>query len=444
MLHMSNLTFYKFLFIIALLIAESMFLFRLKRKPHFPLRLAVSTIFMLLFVAGFPVLAYNAIYSSLMFTVFFAVTVFTTRLCYDISWKSSLFCTIAGYSTQHLASVCYGLISTLGGFEYGTQMYSSSRLEVGVLPLLVFAEVYALVYWCIFGFFGKKICKEEAISIRSPAMLVLLVVTVLVEIVLNAAVTYRSYENLDVVYYVSASMVNIVCSLAVLIIQFTLMLQKTLEDELNIVNQMWHQEQKQYEISKQTIDLINMKCHDMKHQIHSISRQTAIDPQVLREMEQTISIYDSIVKTGNQALDIILAEKSLYCQNNDIFISCMVDGKKLSFMSDSDIYSLFGNILDNAIQSVLNLERDHRVIGITVRAEEELLSVNSHNYYAGSIRMEGGLPVTSNRDRTLHGFGVKSMVMIVEKYGGTISFDAKDQIFNLNILFPISGGTGTV
>lgn len=71
MLHMSNLTFYKFLFIIALLIAESMFLFRLKRKPHFPLRLAVSTIFMLLFVAGFPVLAYNAIYSSLMFTVFF-------------------------------------------------------------------------------------------------------------------------------------------------------------------------------------------------------------------------------------------------------------------------------------------------------------------------------------------------------------------------------------
>ena len=58
--------------------------------------------------------------------------------------------------------------------------------------------------------------------------------------------------------------------------------------------------------------------------------------------------------------------------------------------------------------------------------------------------MEGGLPGTSNRDRTLHGFGVKSMVMIVEKYGGTISFDAKDQIFNLNILFPISGGTGTV
>ena len=287
MLHMSNLTFYKFLFIIALLIAESMFLFRLKRKPHFPLRLAVSTIFMLLFVAGFPVLAYNAIYSSLMFTVFFAVTVFTTRLCYDISWKSSLFCTIAGYSTQHLASVCYGLISTLGGFEYGTQMYSSSRLEVGVLPLLVFAEVYALVYWCIFGFFGKKICKEEAISIRSPAMLVLLVVTVLVEIVLNAAVTYRSYENLDVVYYVSASMVNIVCSLAVLIIQFTLMLQKTLEDELNIVNQMWHQEQKQYEISKQTIDLINMKCHDMKHQIHSISRQTAISS---RDSGQIISI----------------------------------------------------------------------------------------------------------------------------------------------------------
>lgn len=436
---MTNLSFYKFLFLAALLTAEALFLFRLKKKPHFRLRLVLTTGLNFLLVALFPVLAYDAMFSSLMFAVFFAVTVLTTKLCYDISWKSCLFCTVAGYSTQHLASVCYGLVSTLGGFEHGAQLYSNAALDVSPLSMLIFLEVYALVYWCAFHLFGREIHKEENIAIRNPAMLALLVATVLVEIVLNALVTYRRYESLDVIYYVSASVTNILCSLAVLIIQFTLLLQKTLEDELGIVYQMWHQEQKQYEISKQTIDLINMKCHDMKHQIHSISKQASIDPQALREMEETITIYDSIVKTGNQALDIILAEKSLYCQKNGIFISCIADGEKLNFMGDSDIYSLFGNLLDNAIRSVLTLEQDRRVIGITIRTEGELLSINSHNYYAGTIRMENGLPVTSNPDRASHGFGVKSMAMIVEKYGGEISFDARDQIFNLNILFPLSG-----
>ena len=200
---------------------------------------------------------------------------------------------------------------------------------------------------------------------------------------------------------------------------------------------MWRQEQKQYEISKQTIDLINVKCHDMKHQIRAISRQTSIDPAALEEMESVISIYGTIVKTGNQALDIILAEKNLYCQKNGVTISCIADGAKLNFMADSDIYSLFGNLLDNAIRSVVALEPDKRVISFSVRAEHALLSINSHNYYGGEIHMERGLPVSDQAKTGYHGFGVKSMVLIVEKYGGTISFHAKNQVFNLNILFPL-------
>ena len=268
----------------------------------------------------------------------------------------------------------------------------------------------------------------------------LVALTVLVEIVLNAFVIYHKYESLDLVYYLAASLTNVICSLSVLVILFSLLLQKSLEAELNVVCQMWRQEQKQYEISKETIDLINVKCHDMKHQIRAISRQAAIDPAALKEMEDVISIYGTIVKTGNQALDIILAEKSLYCQKNGVYISCMADGAKLDFMADSDIYSLFGNLLDNAIRSVVELEPGKRVISFSVRAEQALLSINSHNYYGGEVRMERGLPVSSRAEKGYHGFGVKSMVLIVEKYGGTISFHAKNQVFNLNILFPLDPG----
>ena len=439
MFQVTNLFVYKLIFGAALFVAETMFLFRQKKRSYFPLRLGLSAAVFFGLVAVFPLLRYDAVYSSLMFSVFFFLSVLLALACYDINSQACLFCTAAGYTVQHLASVCYDLVTTLGGFSSTAQVYSDSAAHLDLFTALIFLEVYALVYWVLYQLFGRKLKGGREITIRKPSLLALVVLTILVEIVLNAFVIYRKYDSLDLTYYLSASLTNIICSLSVLVIQFSLLLKNTLEAELSVVYQMWRQEQRQFEISKETIDLINMKCHDMRHQIHSIGQRGVIDPEALREIEQTITIYDSIVKTGNQALDIILAEKSLYCQKNGIFISYMADGEKLSFMSDSDIYYLFGNLLDNSIQTVIHLEDDKRIIGVTIRSEGELLSINSHNYYSGDIHMEHGLPVTSKEDKSYHGFGIKSMVMIVEKYGGTISFEVKDQVFNLNILFPLTG-----
>lgn len=439
-MQITSLFAYKLQFMAALLLAEGLFLLRLPRRDRFLPRTAAAVLSCLLAALAFPIFSYNALYSSVMFLAFFALTIPAARLCFDLSWRGCVFCTIAGYSVQHLASVCYDLVLTVSGFSGTTQVYSNAPVRFDLIPAAIFLEVYALVYWTLYQVFGRKMKKDEEVTIQRPSLLVLAALTVLVEIVLNAVVIYHKYENLDLVYYLAASLTNIICSLSVLVILFSLLLQKSLEAELEVVRQMWRQEQKQYEISKETIDLINVKCHDMKHQIRAISRQAAIDPAALEEMESVISIYGTIVKTGSQALDIILAEKNLYCQKNSVTISCIADGAKLDFMTDSDIYSLFGNLLDNAIRSVTALEPDKRVISFSVRAERALLSINSHNYYGGEVRMERGIPVSNRAETGYHGFGVKSMALIVEKYGGTISFHAKNQVFNVNILFPLDPG----
>jgi hypothetical protein len=407
-------------------------------RSRFPLRAAAAAVGCFLAALAFPILSYDALYISVMFLAFFALTIPAARFCFGAGWRGCVFCTVAGYSVQHLASVCYDMALTIAGFSGSTQVYSNAPARFDPIPAAIFLEVYALVYWALYQLFARRMKKGEDMDIQRPSLLVLVALTVLVEIVLNAVVIYHKYENLDLVYYLAASLANVVCSLSVLVVLFSLLFQKSLEAELEVVYQMWRQEQKQYEISKQTIDLINVKCHDMKHQIRAISRQAAIDPAALEEMESVISIYGTIVKTGSQALDIILAEKNLYCQKNGVTISCIADGAKLDFMTDSDIYSLFGNLLDNAIRSVTALEPDKRVISFSVRAERAFLSINSHNYYGGEVRMERGLPVSNQAETGYHGFGVKSMALIVEKYGGTISFHAKSQVFNVNILFPLN------
>ena len=432
---------YKYAFSVALMIAESLFLFRLPKKPRFVLRFVLGVAAYFLFATVFPLVNYDALYISFMFSIFFLFSILLAKFCYDAAWQDCIFCAMAGYSMQHISSILYNLVAVLGGFDQSVQFYSNATAHFSLRSIIIFLEVYALIYWCLYQLFAKKIHKGESITIKSPALFGLMLLVMLVEIVLNAFVVYRQYESLDLTYLVCASLTNMLCSLAVMIILFELLLRKTLQDELEIVNQMWYQERKHFNISKETIEMINIKCHDMRYQIRSIRTSNSISSEALQEIEKNIQIYDLTVKTGNLALDTILAEKSLFCQKNNIIIKCIVDGKKLSFMSEADVYSLFGNLIENAINSVMSLQKDNRIISLTVKAKDNLLSINSHNYYSGNLRMGNGIPLTPNPKDNYRGFGIKSMMLIVKKYDGTIAFNAKDQIFSINIFFPLRDPT---
>ena len=351
------------------------------------------------------------------------VVVAIALACFEVRWEEALFCAVAGYSVQFIISLCG---------ELGFRVYGLSSPEYFLLQLAITAAVLPLVYLR----FGRKLKRGQNMDLDRRSLLPLVVGAVLAEVVLcyNMRLRWMTFDNRAYMMY-DASLL-ILCSVFILVSQFALLVQRNLEDELKIINQLRRKDRDQYQVASETIDQINRKCHDMRHQIRTIGRSARVTPEALAEMEQTIDIYDSMVSTGCRALDIILTEKSLYCQKNNIVIRCIADGRGLSFLQDVDIYSLFGNLLDNAIHAVQGLEEDRRVVNLTVKVRGELLSVNSCNRYAGEMEMRDGLPVTRG-DPQFHGFGTKSIVAIVHKYGGTVSFPARDGIFNLNMLFSL-------
>ena len=434
----SSLDVYKYTFMLALFAAESMLLLRLPRKPHFCLRMAVSLLTLLLVATVYPVIENNAFTNSLMFGCFFVVSVLLAKFCYHITWNSCLFCTVAGYSFQHIASILCNILVVLGGFGQSASLYSSEPASFNYLQTVMCLECYLLVYFLSYHFFVKKLDKNSDISITQPSLFGLIILMLVVEIILNAIVIERQNQSPDWVYFFSACATNMLCTLCVLMVLFGQLLRRNLENELDIVRQLRKLEKRQYDISRETIDMINIKCHDMKHQIRHLRHSGTVTNEALQEIEQRIGIYDSIVKTGSDALDIILAEKSFFCQKNGVSVNCIVDGERLRFMSEADIYSLFGNLLDNAIHSVMQLEEERRVVSLTVKCRGQLLSVNIHNPYIGTLKMENGIPQTTSNDQNTHGFGIKSVMMTVQKYGGSISFQTDDQIFNVNLLFPLS------
>ena len=344
--------------------------------------------------------------------------------CFRIRWEEAAFCAVAGYSVQFIISLCG---------EMCFRLFRLSSPRFFLWQCLITLAAAPLAYLC----YGRRLRQGQNMDLDRRALLPLMAGAILAEVVLcyNLRIQWMAYENQAHMVY--DAVLLILCSVFILVAQFALLVQRNLEDELAIINQIRRKDHDQYQITSETIDLINHKCHDMRHQIRLIGQSANVTPEALAEMEKTINIYDSICRTGCHALDTILTEKSLYSQRSSIVIRCIADGSGLELIRDADIYSLFGNLLDNAIHAVQGLEEERRIISLTIKRRGELLSVNSYNCYAGEVIIRDGFPVTRS-DPAYHGFGTKSMAAIVQKYGGTVSFQAKDGVFNLNMLFPLS------
>ena len=240
-----------------------------------------------------------------------------------------------------------------------------------------------------------------------------------------------------------AALFNIVLQfycITLLYLQSALFKKSSMRKELETIQLLWHQQKGQYQLSKETIELINHKCHDLKHQVQAIR---AVKDEIEREtylekIEKSVQIYSAIVRTGNEILDTILTEKSLICENSGIHINCVADGSLLAFMNPVDLYTLFGNALDNAIEAVRKLEsKEKRVIDIMLYERQSFLMLQIVNPMCGEVKFEDGLPLTTKAKNGYHGYGMKSMLHTIQKYEGHLTTEVKNGCFYFNVMLPL-------
>lgn len=229
------------------------------------------------------------------------------------------------------------------------------------------------------------------------------------------------------------------CGVLLLYTQRELKMIVQAKSESSLMQSMLERQYEQFCLSKETIENINRKYHDLKHTLVAIRAET--DPEKRAEyldgIEQSIKAYEAQNKTGNPVLDVLLTAKSTYCLENKINFTCVADGLALGFMGVMDVCSLFGNALDNAIESVLALPEEQRLIKLAVYSQNDFLLVQLANYYSNVLQYEDGQLVTSKADKGNHGFGLKSMRRVAEKYGGTLRVTTEDNWFTLSVIIPM-------
>lgn len=436
---MAGLSLYKLLFMAQLLFGEGMFLFRLERRTRFGLRLTTAIGVMFLLTALFPILEYNAWYVSFLFLTLFLCSLLAMRWCYDEPWGNILFCGIAGYTVQHLAYLLYTFISeaTQLSLLFGVTFdpYSDKLFDLGKIPLIqtvFYIDCYFLVYAFAFSIFDTLLKENHNLYLGRTSLVGLSGLLIAADVIFNMITNYYTTGS-RASLLLERSYNILICSL-ILALLYNQLSSRALRDELDEVQHLLKQGKRQYEISRKSMDLINMKYHDLRHQSELLSRRGDLAREEKAELDQVLAEYADQAKTGNEVLDTILTEKTVLCRSRGVSLSSMADGRGLDFIKAHHLYTLLGNAIDNAIEAVQNLPEEERDILLAVKRTGNLVSIHVENRCAGPVAMRGGLPVTTKGDRDYHGFGMLSMRTVAEHYGGTLTVRVEDGVFLLDVV----------
>ena len=307
-------------------------------------------------------------------------------------------------------------------------------LSESVIGELLHISIMFLVYMFVYFVFIKKYNNIEQYTFENAKYLLPLIILVeLVQDVCGIIILMDKTSNL-----IGLHICGICYCCVMLFVEYSFVYKGQAKLEVSILKSIWEKDRKHYELEKANIDIVNMKCHDLRHQLRNIYQNGVFSKEEAEKIESSIHIYDSIVNTNNEVLDVVLSSFSLRCHQNNINLTYMVDGRNLNFMEEWDIYSLFGNMLENAFEYEQTVEPpENRFISLIIKETMGFLSIQTQNFYTGK-KLTSEEILTTKGDELNHGFGIKSMKNIVKKYNGEFNIVTEHDMFKVVILLPLT------
>jgi|GEM_PF-524691 len=393
-----------------------------KKRSLFPLR---AFLFLALAVPFYWLPTLTAWGYDFAYLLIFLLLLGLSYLLYDDGLFQPVFSAVAAWGLQHfswnLLAIVYDLIPAVS---------SLSDIALHSLYVAVYFLVYSLFYLLVRKAKLHITFEKNQVFSFLVAAIVLLVTAILSQFVRPWTIVIRIYSLL-------------LSSLA-LVIQFGYPLldsmhrkQKELEEEKRTLERMIQLQAQQETLSKETMDAMSRKFHDLKNQLLVLENgKGSLDPNSVEELKKELDTYQSFYHTGNDTLDILLTQKALLAQSKGIRISYIVEGKAFSFLSENDLVSLFGNLLDNAIEATSKEKEENRLVKLWAVKRNGLVMVKEENPASLPLSFKDGLPVSTKEDPLFHGYGMKSLSYLVGKYHGEMNVKQEDGWFFVSMVLP--------
>lgn len=216
---------------------------------------------------------------------------------------------------------------------------------------------------------------------------------------------------------------------------------KALEKERELLTMRDTMVTQKFEELEDVMEKNRQLSHDLKHHIlvlRNYKKEGNYDgiDSYIEEIDHEFFETKARVWTGNQVADMLLEQKRALAEQEGITFTIQAVPIAEWLFDDSETCSMLGNLLDNAVEACKRKGSDtNKWISIKIENQKQLLFIKIENSVSELPIMKNGRPLTVKQDKIRHGYGLKSVERIVNKYGGTITYLCEDKAFQVKLLF---------
>lgn len=213
--------------------------------------------------------------------------------------------------------------------------------------------------------------------------------------------------------------------------------------KLRIVQERTQNQMNLYQSMKERYEQQRRFWHDYKNQLNCI--QGMIENGQMQEAVKYISGLtgrggqdEMCVNTNHAVVNVMLNRKYQEACDKGIVMTMLAGDLSELAISDEDIVTLLGNLLDNAIEACEKLEGD-KVIQFKMVAEEGELVLSVRNPVKEPVRIKDNRIMTSKRNKAQHGIGLLNVDSVIRKNNGTNILRCEDGWFTFAAMLPMEG-----
>lgn len=295
-----------------------------------------------------------------------------------------------------------------------------------------------IVFWIVIMLIKKIIVKERANTLSRKVVVLegIVFLTIISEllflgmrkqddIIIETVVLFAAEITVYLLIYLQDCLVELYAS----------------KEQASIIEKEKQYYQKEAMIIQQKQELQRQFQHDLKNKMQ-ILRSLADKEDIVaikkylsdlgtKEKEQEI-----FSNTGNLIVDSIVNSKLQDAKEMGIEITSNVVLPASVKLNTDDMVVILGNLLDNAIEACDKVKAE-KYIKLFMYYEEGCIFVRIINSFDQIINKYNGELVTIKKDKSLHGFGIKSVKSTVEKYNGIIEIVSEGKEFSVDIMLYI-------
>ena len=193
----------------------------------------------------------------------------------------------------------------------------------------------------------------------------------------------------------------------------------------------------QLEVMKQSQQRMNSITHDIKHHILAINDMAKKNSNkevvvYLEKMKEQINNPSEYVKSGNEAIDVILnymiSQAKTLTDNITIKVKVPEDVELNKF----DINIILGNLLENSLRALREIEK--RELVVLIKYEKGILYINIKNSYSGVLKKKGHKILSTKKSTGVHGIGLDNVNKVVDKYNGIMNISSYNKKFEVDVM----------